>query len=320
VGAVAGLAAVLAGCGYVGEPLPPLANVPDKITDLAAIQRGDRIIVQFHVPPVTTEGQPIPGPVKLDLRAGIGDHFEEFSWSVHAERIPEGRITNGIARYEIPAAEWSGKPVILAARVVAANGKSGAWSNPATVAVVAPPPTPADVKAVATAEGVKLTWRADGQQFRVFRKPEGATEFALAATVAKPEWTDPEIQYGKQYEYLVQTVVNLGDNKVAEGELSPAFVIKPVDTFPPAVPAGLHATVGPASVELSWDPNGEADLAGYRVYRSVNGGPFEKLAELQPVPAYSDKAIQKDAAYRYQVSAFDRAGNESPRSPAAEAQ
>jgi hypothetical protein len=310
---------VLAGCGYVGEPLPPLANVPERITDLAAIQRGDRIIAQFRVPLLTTEGKPIPGPVKLDLRAGTASHFEEVSWSADARRIPAGAIANGIARYEFSAGEWTGKPVILGVRAEAGNGKPGAWSNFATLPVVAAPPTPAEVKAVATAEGVRLTWRAEGSEFRVFRKPEAATDFALAATANKPEWTDPEIEYGKQYTYLVQSVVELGDKKLAESDLSSEVTIKPIDTFPPATPAGLQATTGPASIELSWDPNTEPDLAGYRVYRSAGGGAFEKVVDLLPVPAYSDKAIQKETAYRYQVSAVDRAGNESPRCPVVDA-
>ncbi|HJZ96915.1 MAG TPA: hypothetical protein VKE70_10450, partial [Candidatus Solibacter sp.] len=77
---------------------------------------------------------------------------------------------------------------------------------------------------------------------------------------------------------------------------------------------------GPASNELSWDPNTEPDLAGYRVYRAIGGGQFEKLADLSPVPAYSDKAIQKGVEYRYAVTALDRAGNESQKSTPATAQ
>jgi fibronectin type 3 domain-containing protein len=178
---------------------------------------------------------------------------------------------------------------------------------------------PADVNTVATAEGVKVTWRGQGTQFRVFRKPEGAADFALAATVEKNEWVDPEIEYGKQYVYLVQTVATVGEGKIAESDLSAESTLTPKDTFPPAAPAGLHATIGPASIELSWDPNPEPDLAAYRVYRAVAAGAFEKLADLSPVPAYSDKAIQKDVAYRYAVTAVDRAGNESQRSTIAEA-
>ena len=36
----AAAAALLAGCGYIGDPLPPLLNIPARVTDLTAVQRG----------------------------------------------------------------------------------------------------------------------------------------------------------------------------------------------------------------------------------------------------------------------------------------
>lgn len=54
--AFAAAALLTAGCGYVGGPLTPLANVPSRVIDLAAVQRDSRIIVQFTVPRLTTEG------------------------------------------------------------------------------------------------------------------------------------------------------------------------------------------------------------------------------------------------------------------------
>jgi hypothetical protein len=44
-----------AGCGYIGQPLVPLANVPQRISDLAAVQRGSTIIAHFTIPTFTTE-------------------------------------------------------------------------------------------------------------------------------------------------------------------------------------------------------------------------------------------------------------------------
>src|SRR4051794_33488032 len=93
----AGAALMLAGCGYVGDPLPPLANVPAKVSDLAAIQRGGRLIVQFTIPTKTTEGHPIPPPVTLDLRAGTADQFDENQWAASARRIPPAVNTGGCA-------------------------------------------------------------------------------------------------------------------------------------------------------------------------------------------------------------------------------
>jgi fibronectin type 3 domain-containing protein len=313
-----GAAVLLAGCGYVGEPLPPLANVPQKVTTLAAVQRGGTIIVQFLVPQVTTEDKPIPRPVKLDLRVGPSEPFNENTWATSAKQIPQVPSKDGIARYEIPSAEWNGKSVIFGVRVAAGNGKTSGWSNWVVVPVVAPPQKPTDVMATATAEGVKVTWRGQGAQFRVFRKPEGAEQFALGATVEKPEWTDPDAEFGKRISYLVQSVVKAED-KLAESDLSNEFTLTPVDKFPPAAPAGLHATVGPATVELSWDPNTENDLAGYRIYRAVGDGTFQKIADLGPIPSYSDKAVERGRKYRYAITAIDKANNESDRSAASEA-
>ena len=314
-----GVAVLLAGCGYVGEPLPPLANIPERVTTLAAVQRGSVVIAQFAVPLLTTEGQPIPKPAKLDLRIGPSEPFQESEWAASAKQIPPAPAVNGIARYEIPSSEWTGKAVVLAVRVVAANGKAAPWSNFVAVPVVAAPPRPEAVTPVATAAGVKLTWRAQGSQFRVFRKPEGTEDFTLAATVDRPEWTDADAEFGKRCTYLVQTVVKLEDNKLAESDLSVEASISPVDTFPPAAPAGLHATAGPASIELSWDPNPEPDVAAYRVYRAVGGGAFEKIADLSAIPSYSDKTAERGKTYRYQITAVDKAGNESERSSPADA-
>ncbi|MGI8990660.1 MAG: hypothetical protein ACR2I2_13915, partial [Bryobacteraceae bacterium] len=41
------LALTLANCGYIGETLPPALNLPVRIADLAAVERGSNIIIQF---------------------------------------------------------------------------------------------------------------------------------------------------------------------------------------------------------------------------------------------------------------------------------
>jgi fibronectin type 3 domain-containing protein len=302
----------------VGEPLPPLANVPAKVTSLAAVQRGETIIAQFSAPSLTTEEKPIPRPVKLDLRVGPSQPFQESEWAAHAKQIASAPIRNGIARYEIPSGEWTGKEVVVGVRVVGGNGKASAWSNFVSLPVVAPLETPAVAEPVATAGGVKLTWRANGPQFRVFRRPESAEDYTLAATVDHPEWIDADAEFGKRSSYLVQSVVKLNDTQFAESGLSNEVSITPVDKFPPAAPVELHATAGPASIELNWEPNAEPDLAGYRVYRAVGGGAFEKIADLAAIPTYSDKAVERGRAYRYAITATDKAGNESQRSAAAE--
>ncbi|MGD0774362.1 MAG: hypothetical protein ABSC05_16225 [Candidatus Solibacter sp.] len=308
----AAAALLLAGCGYLGEPMPPLANIPPRVSDLAAVQRGGRIIVQFTVPTKTTESHPIPPPLRLDLRAGTADHFEENQWAAGARQIPPGATANGVARYEIPSADWTGKEVIFGVRTVAGNGKRSLWSNFVVVPVVAAPEKPRTVTPVTTAQGVHLTWQARGTLFRVFRKTADSG-YAPLADVQTPEWTDTATEFGKPYTYLVQTIVKLENRKEAESDLSDEASIVPRDIFPPAAPKGLQASTAPNSIELNWERNTEDDLNGYRVYRGEGNQSLEKIADVSVVPSYSDRKVEHGKTYRYAISAVDQAGNEGPR-------
>jgi len=312
-------AAVLAsGCGYIGGPMPPLANVPARVADLAAVQRGSRILVNFTVPTLTTERLAIKKPVRLDLRLGpAAEPFDAGQWSAHATPSPEGRIADGIARYEIPAAPWTGKEVVIAVSVIGSNGKESGWSNFAAVPVIAPPQPPSNVKAEATAAGVGLQWSARGDRFRISRRT-GTGGLTPVATVPGSEWTDPGTEFGKPYTYVVQAIYELGDHREAESDASTPVTITPIDTFAPAAPIGLRANAAPDSVELAWEQNQEPDVAGYRVYRALAGGAFEKIADVNQIPAYSDHQVEHGKTYRYALTAIDKTGNESSRSEPAE--
>jgi hypothetical protein len=288
------------------------------VTDLTATQRGARLIVQFTVPPLTTEGIAIKEPLQLDLRAGLGgEPFQQENWAAGARKVTAGSVENGKARYEIPAAEWTGREVALGVRVTGSNAKQSAWSNFVVIPVVAPPDTPTGASAENTIDGVRLTWRASGSAFRVFRRA-GDAAYAPVADVPQPPWTDSTTQFGQRYTYQVQTIVKVGESREAQSELSAEITITPQDTFPPVAPVGLHAVEAPNSIELSWDRNTEPDQAGYRVYRAAAGGPPQKIADVD-IPTYSDRNIEHGKTYRYEVTAIDRLGNESPHSAPAEA-
>jgi fibronectin type 3 domain-containing protein len=99
--------------------------------------------------------------------------------------------------------------------------------------------------------------------------------------------------------------------------------VTPRDIFPPAAPTGLETTFIPATagtpgyVELSWSISPEGDLAGYAVYRSeAVDSPRERIStEILPSPTFRDISVTSGRRYYYSVSALDRVGNESPKSP-----
>ncbi len=313
------MAAVLAAsCGYVGSPLPPLANIPAKVTDLSAVQRGDRILARFTIPSLTTEGMALKKGWTLDFRVGPApEPYEEGLWAASAIPVTDGNVKNGSALYVVPTAQWVGKTAVVGVRVIGENGKTSAWSNLVAVPVVAAPEMPANLQAEATAQGVRLSWQARGMDFRIFRRA-GTEDFGAVADAPQSPWIDSNAEFGKTYTYHVQTIVKLPDNHEAESDPSADVSITPVDKFPPAVPAGVRATASPNSVELSWDPDTDPDLAGYRVYRAEPGGAFVKLADTSAIPAYSDHAVAPGKPYRYAISAVDQLGNESARSAVVE--
>ncbi|MBV8903566.1 MAG: hypothetical protein JOZ22_08025, partial [Acidobacteriia bacterium] len=110
----------LSGCGYEGQPQPPLANVPSRVTAVAAMQRGSLLVVEVTPPQLTTEGFPIKPPPSLDVRAGVApEPFSESAWSASARKL----MPVEPREYEVPVSEWAGKELTIGVRAIGANGK-----------------------------------------------------------------------------------------------------------------------------------------------------------------------------------------------------
>jgi RHS repeat-associated protein len=96
----------------------------------------------------------------------------------------------------------------------------------------------------------------------------------------------------------------------------------PIDKTPPTAPAGLSGTAGDSKVSLSWAANSESDLAGYKVYRSVdNGATWDAGTNIVGRSATSHIAsgLTNGVAYRFAVTAYDNSGNESEKSAGVDA-
>jgi exo beta-1,2-glucooligosaccharide sophorohydrolase (non-reducing end) len=84
-----------------------------------------------------------------------------------------------------------------------------------------------------------------------------------------------------------------------------------IDTTAPSVPTGLTASTASTTINLSWNPNTETDLAGYRIYRS-NGGDYEIIGfKSRADTSYGDNAGIPPKTFSYKISAYDSSGNES---------
>jgi len=309
------LAVALAGCGYVGDTLPPALSRPELVRDLAAVERGSNIVIQFTLPKITTEGITLKGGADRDieLRAGAPPvPFNMDTWVRTSARVAVPQDMP-LARVEVPAAPYYGKTVDIAVNVHGPGGRTVGWSQFVILPVVPALPTPEGLEASDAPDAIHLEWRAAAPEFRIFRKLVADPNWMQIGTSTKPSYTDGTITYGKTYQYIVQSIRKT-DNTYAESELSDVKTFQPVDKFPPAVPAGVSTVPGTRSIELVWDRNTEKDFAAYRVYRDG-----KKIADSLTAPSFSDRDVQRGVKYEYRVSAVDTAGNESAKSPLAEA-
>jgi hypothetical protein len=153
---------------------------------------------------------------------------------------------------------------------------------------------------------------------------------------------DRTVDLGGSYSYVAQRVrtVTVGAYTVEMRSAPSALVtVAMLDVFPPSAPAELIAVPGyldiaaqsgpqHPSIDLSWQPNTDARLAGYRVYRQQLATPARATSSQgwirlneQPLtaPGFRDLTVASGRSYAYRVTAVDLSGNEStPSTPATE--
>lgn len=307
--------AALAGCGYVGAPLPPALNIPVRVTDLRAAQRGDKIEVEFTLPDLTTEGLPLKNLRAVEVFVGPAPNpFQESSWAASAKRFVVPNAAPGSILHRIDAAEFIGKDVAIGVRVTGPKGKLSDFSNLESLPIGRPLERPTALEAKNQETGILLTWRGSGPKYRIYRTAPGGKPERLA-DVDVAEFRDDSTQFESEYKYYVQAI----SGEKYQSDVSEPKPIVARDEFAPAVPTALTALTGVNTIDLAWNRNLEADFKGYHVYRALEDGPFTRIAELLPAAAFSDGKLESGKRYRYVVTAVDVNGNESARSQVAEA-
>ncbi len=192
------------------------------------------------------------------------------------------------------------------------------------------PPKPTKVRTEAGDGSVLLSWEYPAYRgrendltvgFHIYRSEEGAEAARITAAPALRvegwlSYVDEGVENGKTYRYEVQAVDLVG----ARSERVPSEPVRPEDRSAPLIPKGLTAVDQEQGVLVIWRLSPDLDAAYYNLYRSDSlEEAFEPLEQGIPLdqPRFVDRNIQRGKAYFYQVTAVDKAGNESkPGGPA----
>jgi fibronectin type 3 domain-containing protein len=171
-----------------------------------------------------------------------------------------------------------------------------------------PPAIPGNVTATAASNQVSLAWPvvpgAAGYDVKRSTAANGAY-VTVASDLLTTTLTDTGLANGVVYYYTVTAI-----NAVGRSADSTPVGIAPVG--PPAAPNALNASVGDASVTLTWSAQGAA--TSYNVKRATTaGGPYTTVASANTAATYIDTAVSNQVTYYYIVSASNGYG-EGPNS------
>jgi hypothetical protein len=340
------VACALAGCGTPGAPLAPSLNLPEPVTDLAAVRAGGTVTLTWTMPKRNTDKTILKGDVLVRVCRSEAKVVPAGGCADAGLPVMEKPAAAATFTDTLPAAESSGDPRALRYFVELKNarGRSAGLSNAATVLAGTPPGAVTGLAAEVRKSGVVLTWTKDGEQtpvrlLRTLLTPAVAKPKASKGLLGAPEERvdqtlliedagegralDKTARFGETYAYRAQRVAQVtvdGATLELPGAVSEPVTVDVEDVFPPAVPSGLVAVAtvgaGETAIDLSWQPDAEADVAGYAVYRREGDGAWMRVSGAAPVvgPAFHDTNVQAGHQYTYAVTAIDAKGHESARS------
>ncbi|HEY4905750.1 MAG TPA: hypothetical protein VIH89_19880 [Candidatus Sulfotelmatobacter sp.] len=204
-------------CATIGSPQPPSLDLPKPPADLRAVRKGDKVILSWTRPTVTTDRRNLRGQVPVLIcrapdaslpmskcgtpvgRMMVGATLAVAPESArkpaqHLEKKShEGRIadsyTDVLPRQVIAATSTPSGLMTYAVEAQNANGRSAGLSNQVRVPTVETLPPPSDFAARVTDQGVLLTWKSDSPPhesqgvhyvYRVYRRLEGNPQPTVA--------------------------------------------------------------------------------------------------------------------------------------------
>ena len=319
------------------ETLAAAQRVPD-IRPVAPTQKssgettGAAASTAMVTPPVETPGSPdaVPAGGAASGTAGTAGLPGGAATGISAAFLLQLPEAGPLTAPGTAAAAPSPAVVLVPTRLYVVRGvtKKGRGGTPSPRVLIdleppAPPPPTAPAAAF-TESAIAITWRAPAEagtvKYNVYDAEQAAGGTAApaplnAAPLDATTFDRPGAEPGVERCFVVRSV-QTRDSVDFESVASPRVCVTPRDIFPPAAPKALAAVAGAGAVNLIWDANEEADVAGYVVLRGDAPGDTLQPLMAQPIreTRYLDTTATPGVQYVYVVVAVDKAGNRSANS------
>ncbi len=325
---LAGVLALNGGCGYKTDPVPPQSVVPKPVTDLRYSFEDEAVRLSWSYPLETISGDDIADNLIFELyRAEMP--LENFCGSCPIPFGEPQEIMGGVPDPEkrdtaehVSGMLRQGNKYFFKVRSRTSWWADSADSNIVSFVYHKPAAAPADLQAETTAAGVVLTWApvtrlADGsaadlpRRYRVLKSRPGQPWAPASDYLEDNRYVDGDVQSGTTYSYKIESSL-LFEGEMIEGSESSPVSVRVVDTAPPPAVTGVTVIASASDYRIFWDHVRADDLAGYRVYRRLEGQERPvRVAELEATRTlFVDTEAPADKKVFYAVAAFDTEGNE----------
>lgn len=193
------------------------------------------------------------------------------------------------------------------------------WSDIVHITVDFPPIIPQNllVSVYPAGNTLNITWDSnpvDTSEYELYFKNETISEWEILDSIQHPIniYNHTNLSDGDEYFYKIRSKDSVGQYSDFSNIVSGI----PADTLPPRIPTGLHiAKATNESITIIWDQNADADLVGYKIYKSTIphssawGNPINST--MIGDEKYIDTEMENNTRYYYVVTAFDEVPNES---------
>ena len=152
--------------------------------------------------------------------------------------------------------------------------------------------------------------------YKIYRGANGSTPTLLTTTTNNTtSYVDAPVVADTAYDYRVQAIDGAG-NSSAQSTVASVTTPATGDSIAPTAPTNLSVdVVDGGQVDLGWSPSTDSGtgISGYRIYRGEGGDPPTTLlaSTVGTDVSYQDLTAEGNQIYKYQVVAFDGAGNVS---------